>query len=366
MFARDGYPNVSMKDIADAVAVRPSALYRHFRGKDDLLFQVVHEALTTLRAAVEGSSTDEDALAILTRTALDNRATGALWQRESRHLEPDLRARLRAEVVGTQREVAAIVARTRPRLTSFHHDLLAWAITDALTSISFQRIELPRDDYEDLLAGIVDDVLHAPLTSLRRTTPADDAGQSDVGRRPEQLVAIATRLFAERGYQSVGIDHVAAAAGIAGPSVYKHFDSKLDLLVPVMMNGARELQDAADNAISQAKDDRDALCQLLASYVEFSFANSHVMDLLIAETAHLPEPEHSTIRAAQRAYVTQWVRLLQRIHPGLPRAHARVRVQAALSVTNDVARTPHLRTQPDTVPTVCALGQAILRINAGE
>ncbi len=366
MFARDGFANVSMQDIADAVAVRPSALYRHFRSKDDLLFQVVHEALITLRAAVEEASINEDALANLTRTALDNRATGALWQRESRHLDPDLRAKLRAEVVATQREVKNIVARTRPTITFTQHDLLAWAIIDALTSISFQRIELPRADYEDLLAGIVDDALHAQLPRPTSATTVAADGLERASRRPDQLVAVATRLFAERGYQSVGIDDVAAATGITGPSVYKHFDSKLDLLVPVMMNGAKELQDAADHAISQAKDDREALRRLMASYAEFSFAHSDVMDLLIAETAHLPEPEHSTIREAQRAYIAQWASLLERVHPSIPLSHARVRLQAALSVTNDVARTPHLRANADTLPTVCAIGRAILRINARE
>jgi AcrR family transcriptional regulator len=48
LFSRKGYANVAMGDVAEAVAIGPSALYRHFRGKQDLLATVVEAALATL------------------------------------------------------------------------------------------------------------------------------------------------------------------------------------------------------------------------------------------------------------------------------------------------------------------------------
>ena len=44
-FSRKGYANVAMGDVAEAAAIGPSALYRHFRGKQDLLATVVEAAL---------------------------------------------------------------------------------------------------------------------------------------------------------------------------------------------------------------------------------------------------------------------------------------------------------------------------------
>ena len=44
LFCRRGYANVAMGDVAEAVAIGPSALYRHFRGKQDLLATVVGAA----------------------------------------------------------------------------------------------------------------------------------------------------------------------------------------------------------------------------------------------------------------------------------------------------------------------------------
>ncbi|MBY6540460.1 TetR/AcrR family transcriptional regulator [Rhodococcus sp. BP-349] len=48
--------------------------------------------------------------------------------------------------------------------------------------------------------------------------------------RPRRLLDAAADLFGARGYAAVGIDDVAAAAGVTGPSVYRWFDSKYDLL----------------------------------------------------------------------------------------------------------------------------------------
>lgn len=50
----------------------------------------------------------------------------------------------------------------------------------------------------------------------------------------ENILAAALTLFAERGYDGVGVDLIAEKAGIKGPSMYKHFKGKemiLDTLI---------------------------------------------------------------------------------------------------------------------------------------
>ena len=53
LFAQKGYSSVAMADIAAAVAVRPSALYRHYRGKEELLYTVVHDALASVESSID-------------------------------------------------------------------------------------------------------------------------------------------------------------------------------------------------------------------------------------------------------------------------------------------------------------------------
>ncbi|GAA2423520.1 TetR/AcrR family transcriptional regulator [Actinomadura vinacea] len=370
LFARDGYAHVSMGDVADAVAVRPSALYQHFRGKDDLLYEVVNHELAAIGSAVESVGTADRRAAIraIVAASLDHRGTGVLWQRESRHLAPAARDRLREQLVTTGRRYAELVGPRRPELAAPRRELITWASLAALMSISFQRIRLPRAEYEELLAAIAEDVLDARIEPSGEEAPA--ASTPSTGpltsveplTRRDELLSAAARLFAERGYRTVGVDDVGAAVGITGPSVYHHFDGKLDLLVTIMLRGAEQLRHQMSRLLPLSTDDAAALRGLAHSYTAYSFANSDVMDLLIAETAHLPDRERTAIRDVQRSYVAEWVRLLREIHGGLSDGHARVRVQAALNVINDTARTPSLRTQAGIVPAVCAIVRSVLRL----
>jgi AcrR family transcriptional regulator len=294
----------------------------------------------------------------LAQTAPDHRRIGVLWQRESRHLPPAARQRLRATLVDIAAQVGAFVARRRPGLGEADRDLLAWACLGAAVSVSFQRIDLPRPEYVDLLAGVIDRVVDADLDGGPAPTAAPPSpGELD---RRDELLAAAARLFARRGYHSVGVDDVGAAVGIAGPRIYHHFATKLDLIVAVIAQGADRLLDGIARALAGARDDRQALDALLGAYVSFSFANADLMDVLITEVPHLPEPHRTGFRDTQRRYLDRWRGVLARLHPDLPPAHARVRLQAALTLVNDVARTPHLRERPSAAAAVTAIGDAIL------
>jgi AcrR family transcriptional regulator len=47
--------------------------------------------------------------------------------------------------------------------------------------------------------------------------------------RREQIVGVATAVFAERGYDGASIDEIARRSGVSAPVVYDHFASKQDL-----------------------------------------------------------------------------------------------------------------------------------------
>jgi AcrR family transcriptional regulator len=40
IFARDGYRNVGMREIADAVGIRGAGLYHHFSAREEILFAI--------------------------------------------------------------------------------------------------------------------------------------------------------------------------------------------------------------------------------------------------------------------------------------------------------------------------------------
>lgn len=72
--------------------------------------------------------------------------------------------------------------------------------------------------------------------------------------REDAIVSAVNRLLAEKGFEAMTVDEVAAEVGIAKASLYKHFPSKEDLAAAAMvrvMNRARAFLDglcALDNA----------------------------------------------------------------------------------------------------------------------
>lgn len=53
LFARVGYPNAKMQDIAEACGASKSMLYHYFPAKDDLLFAMLEEHLEKVIAAIK-------------------------------------------------------------------------------------------------------------------------------------------------------------------------------------------------------------------------------------------------------------------------------------------------------------------------
>jgi AcrR family transcriptional regulator len=362
LFVRDGYPHVSMRDIAEAMAVRPSALYRHFPGKQELLREVVLASFTAFHTALDQArrQADEDPLRTFALTVLDHRRLGVLWQREARHLTPDAHRELRGELNTIAELLTAHIHTRRTDLEPGQDEVLAWAVLSALVSVSFQRINLPRQHYDQLLIAIMTRIMTAELPPPgQRHPPTNPLPTAPALSRRDQLITEATRLFADNGYRGVGIEEIAAATGIAGPSIYHHFTSKSELMNAVLQPGAQFLPQDLDRVLAGTDHPVEALRELLGTYIAFGLTNPHLLQLLVIEIAEEPD-EWRHIRRIERDYVAHWSQLLRRLHPNLGPDDATVQVQAVMNIVNDLARTRHLALEPALADTIHALGSAVL------
>jgi AcrR family transcriptional regulator len=345
LFAERGYERAGMSEIAEAVAVRPSAIYGHFAGKQDLLYNTILAEFAPAQALIADLGTDglDSVLRGLARFSLDHRGLGVLWQRESRHLSDRQRTELRDHIRDTVAALAELLRDQRAGLAPEHAELLVQCMLSVLLSSGQHRLALPRPEYDQLMADLCRAVLavHPPALAGRPVS----AGQRPVlplQSRRESLLQAATSLFAERGYATTSVDDIGAAAGIAGPSVYHHFASKADLLATSVARAIGGLRIDLSRVLGSCADAGAALLALSRAYRTFAFAHSALIDVLVAEASSLPEEEQRRTRQAIREYVGEWVHLL-RATAGVPDVAARIRVIAALSMINDVARTPHLR-----------------------
>ncbi|WP_406288486.1 TetR/AcrR family transcriptional regulator [Embleya sp. NBC_00896] len=363
LFYRRGYADVAMSDIAEAVGMGPSALYRHFRSKQQLLMQVVLDGVAPVREALARSDVDDPdtVLRAVVAVTLDHREVGVLWQREGRLLPPEERAEVRREVRAITAVVAGLIRDARPELDAAQCELLAWCGLGVLLSPSFHRVELPRPEYVRLLVELGRAAVTAPPAVVGPLAAGPvGAGRIVLRSRREALLTAAARLFAEQGYAGVAIEDIGAAAGIAGPSVYNHFESKAELLSAAVTRGIEWLLMDMTRALAGAQDHAAALRVLLRSYIRFAAGHSDLVCLLLAEVSHLPTQARHRARQAQLEYLTEWTHLLCAVHPEYGAAVARIRVHAALTAINDVARTRQLRDTAGVAQTLEAVASAVL------
>ena len=155
--------------------------------------------------------------------------------------------------------------------------------------------------------------------------------------RRELLLDATAELVAERGFHSVGISEIGAAAGVSGAAIYRHFASKDALLVALIDRVVDELLDGAHEICTRAPTPEQALAQLVAAHVEFALRERSIIKVYDQEAHQLPDEERRRLRRLQRAYAETWVDVVLAC-PGAPsRPRARAVVQAVFGLLNSVA-----------------------------
>ena len=226
-------------------------------------------------------------------------------------------------------------------------ELLAWCTLAVLTSPGYHRTEILPGRLIELLATMAMAVSAAPLDIAEPATDLPGRGGMAPASRREALLGAATRLFSAKGYQAVTMDEIASAVQVHSVSVYRHFDSKTDLLAAVIDRGAEPLQLGLSQALFSADTSQEALDAAVDAYIAFAMIHYDLLAVLTSEVLSLPPARRHAVRSAQHDYVGQWFQLLKETRPELDDTEVRFRVHAALTIVNDVSRTVRLRCMPN-------------------
>lgn len=86
----------------------------------------------------------------------------------------------------------------------------------------------------------------------------------------EKLFQTAARLFYQHGYRAIGVDTIAAEAGIGKMTLYRHYPSKDDLIVAFLQESNQEFWEYFEQSTKDAPTAREKLLaffQALQTYV---------------------------------------------------------------------------------------------------
>ena len=157
------------------------------------------------------------------------------------------------------------------------------------------------------------------------------------GERRERILASATSLFEENGFHGAGIDDIAAAAGVTGPAIYRHFKNKDAVLVALFDRLAERLAAILDTVAAEGdgvEHRRQGLETLVRLHVRLAFEERALIVIYISEERNLPDAQRRRVRRFQRAYVEAWADLLRPLRPDLSDDERRTAVHAAIGLLN--------------------------------
>jgi AcrR family transcriptional regulator len=118
-------------------------------------------------------------------------------------------------------------------------------------------------------------------------------------RRRRQLLDVALKVFADRGYHVTSMNDLAEAAGVTKPVLYQHFRSKRALYLELLEDVGGRLRDAIDKATTEATGPRDQVSAGFRAYFEFVAAQQPAFQLLFGGGARRDEEFADAVRKVE-------------------------------------------------------------------
>ena len=107
------------------------------------------------------------------------------------------------------------------------------------------------NDGEQNLASVTE-LKTVPVPAARK--PSGAKVRMTGQQRREQLLNVGRKLFAEKGFETVTVEEIAAKAGVSKPVVYEHFGGKEGLYAVVVDRETNYLLDSISQALAGSRD----------------------------------------------------------------------------------------------------------------
>jgi AcrR family transcriptional regulator len=134
------------------------------------------------------------------------------------------------------------------------------------------------------------------------TVAPNDAPPRRNGARRSELIALASRMFRERGFHGVGMRAIAEAAGIQAASLYHHFRNKEELLLETIYVVDRDMVLEQSSLLDGSGTYPERLEELVRAHILHIGANRDAW-LVAGRELRALSPEHfEIVQGFRRTY----------------------------------------------------------------
>lgn len=155
--------------------------------------------------------------------------------------------------------------------------------------------------------------------------------------RERLILEAAAAAFHEKGFHGVGMDELGQRAGLSGPSLYRYFAGK-DEILATLLNEAMDVLLAATEP--QLPDPVDDLLRALGHHVTYALANRPMVTLYQREVRSLVDPWATPFTRRRAQYTSQWEGLVGAARPDADAPAVRLLTQGALGLIFSVPTWP--------------------------
>src|SRR5213082_805050 len=151
----------------------------------------------------------------------------------------------------------------------------------------------------------------SPATS-RITVPRPPSltGKSRFDRRLSSILAHATNVFYEKGYEGASMRDLSRASGMSLAGMYHYFESKEKLLYLIQKHTFATIVERLRSRLEELSDPEQRIRAFILNHLEYFLANRKAMKVLSHEDDVLKNGYGEEIAAIKREYYSLCVQLL--------------------------------------------------------
>jgi AcrR family transcriptional regulator len=151
------------------------------------------------------------------------------------------------------------------------------------------------------------------------------------------ILDAAAAVFYEKGFHGVGVDELGKRAGLSGPTLYRHFAGKDEILAALF----NEAMDELVSATAMIHDDpRRDLERLIRHHVRYAVEQRQLVNVYQREDRSLVDPWKRLFAHRRRQYVARWEAVVARCVAGASQAEVAAVTQSCLGAIFSIAYWP--------------------------
>ncbi len=135
-------------------------------------------------------------------------------------------------------------------------------------------------------------------------------------RRSEEILVVATEVFAEKTFQSTDVQVIADRLGVGKGTIYRYFPSKEELFLAAVSRGMDRLRDALDPHMNSDGPPRERIRALTESFLRFFDANPDLVELLVQERSAFRDRGRLTFFDHKKTMMDDSPELKRDLHEG--------------------------------------------------